>query len=432
MPSAASRAALAGLLLAFAVFPSALPAQRTAPTISADSAAARVRATAELPSVRAALDWLDRNDEAQIAEWIRLTEIPAPSGFEQRRAAYVKAELEKLGLTVTVDSIGNVTSVRRGTGGGPVLVFAAHMDTVHPEDTDVRVRRSGDTLRAPGIFDNTASVANMLAIARALHETNLQTRGDIVYVATVQEEVGLKGMEYWFENTDVKTDLLVALDGGLSSVAYGALGIYWTRYVFTGPGSHTNASAGQPHPARALSDAIRDIYTIRIPEGQGGAVYNVGMLRGGKIFNAIPEEVSFTMDLRSVNPILLDSLDSEIERRVARAADAHGVGWRKEVELRNRAGGTEEMLADRRHHPLVETTIAAYKYMGMRLDSIPAVASGSTDGNIGVVRGIPTVAIGRGRGSGSHTLAEGALASSVLPATKMTLLLAVTMTGVTQ
>lgn len=435
MSVAASRTAVASLLLALTGIPFAAGAQQSQPaaaSAAADSAAARVRAAASIPSVRAALEWLNQNEQAQIEEWIRITEIPAPSGFEQRRGAYVKAELEKLGLAVVVDSMGNVTAVRKGTGGGPVLVFAAHMDTVHPEDTDVRVRRSGDTLSAPGIFDNSASVANMLAIARALHESNVQTRGDIVYVATVQEEVGLLGMEYWFNNTSVDTDLLVSLDGGLSAVAYGALGIYWTRYVFTGPGSHTNSSAGKPHPIRALADAVRDIYTLEIPYGQGGAVYNVGMLQGGKIFNAIPEEASFTMDLRSVNPVLLDSLDREIEQRVARAADAHRVGWRKEVVLRNRAGGTEEMLADRRTHPLVETTIAAHEFAGIKLGPVPAVATGSTDGNIGVVRGIPTVAIGRGHGAGNHTLAERALASSVLPATRMALILAVTMTGVTQ
>lgn len=405
-------------------------AQASAPSPTARAATERVRTVSEHPAVRRALAWLERNEDAQIAEWIRLTEIPAPSRQEQRRAAYVKAELEKLGLTVTVDSIGNVTAVREGVGDGPVLVFAAHMDTVHPEETEVRVRRSGDTLRAPGIFDNSSSVANMLAIARALHETSVRTKGDVVFVATVQEELGLRGMEYWFDHAPVKTDLLVSLDGGLGPVAYGALGIYWTRYVFTGPGSHTNTSAGKPHPVRALADAVRDIYTIEIPYGQGGAVYNVGMLRGGTIFNAIPEEASFTMDLRSVNPVLLDSLDREIESRVARAAEAHGVGWRKEVELRNRAGGTEEMLADRRTHPLVETAIAAHEHVGVRLGPVPAIATGSTDGNVGVVRGVPSIAIGRGRGGDQHTLSEWALASTALPATKIALLIALAMVGI--
>ena len=99
-----------------------------------------------------------------------------------------------------------------------------------------------------------------------------------------------------------------------------------------------------------LADAIRDIYTIEIPDYMGGAVYNVGMLDGGKIFNAIPEEVSFTMDLRSVNPILLNDLDAQIDSAVSRAAAAHNVTWTKEQTLRNRAGGTAQMLEDRREH----------------------------------------------------------------------------------
>ena len=66
---------------------------------------------------------------------------------------------------------------RRGTGGGPTVVFAAHMDTVHPADTDVTVKRHEDgTLHAPGIFDNSASVTNMLYAARALDAAGVRTR----------------------------------------------------------------------------------------------------------------------------------------------------------------------------------------------------------------------------------------------------------------
>ena len=378
---------------------------------------------ASQPSVRDALRWLESNFDSQVAEWIRITEIPGTSKHEQARAAYVKAEMEKEGLAVSVDSIGNVVGVRKGTGNAPSVVFAAHLDTVHPLDTDVKVKRDGEVMRAPGIFDNSASVANMLAVIRALNRVKLQTQGDLVFIGTAQEELGLNGMEYWLR-TNPRPGMVVALDGGLGSIAYGALGIYWTRYSFKGPGSHTNTSAGKPHPARALSDAIRAIYEIRIPEGRGGAVYNVGMLAGGKIFNAIPEEVSFTMDLRSVNPTLLDSLNTEIDARVAKAAAAHKVTWSKEVVTKNAAGGTEEMLRDRRAHSLVQTAIDVHRFLDL---PSTAVASGSTDSNTAVVRGIPSISVGRSRGGDQHTLSEWSDIKSALPATKMVLLLAVSM-----
>lgn len=389
---------------------------------------------AERPAVRDALAHLERDYPAQVEEWIRITEIPGKSEHESARAAYLRAEMEKEGLSVSIDSIGNVIGVREGTGGGPTVVFASHMDTVHPLDTDVTVRRDGEILRAPGIFDNSASVANMLAVIRALNAAEVRTRGDLIFIGTVQEELGLIGMAYWLDHGGAALRgpgkpemLLVAMDGGIGSVNYGALGIYWTRYHFLAEGSHTNTSAGKPHPARALARAIQSIYEIRIPEdAPGGAVYNVGMLAGGKIFNAIPQDVSFTMDLRSVNPTLLDSLNLEIERRVAAAAEAEGVRWSKEEVSRDRAGGTEAQLADRRRHPLVQTAVDAHAFVGI---PSPARATGSTDGNAGVVRGIPTVAVGRGRGGDQHTLQEWAEAESALPATKMILLLAVSMAG---
>jgi acetylornithine deacetylase/succinyl-diaminopimelate desuccinylase-like protein len=411
--------ALVGLGWCVLLLPAGVAAQQTYPTRFSN-------ALVEQPAVRDALRWLEADFPRHVEEWIRITEMPAKSGQEQARSAYVKAQFEALGLTVTIDSIGNVMARRPGTGGGETVVFAAHLDTVHPMDTDVTVKRDGSVLRAPGIFDNSASVANMLAMARALHATGVRTRGDIIFIGTTQEEVGLRGMAWWLDHNPGEADVLVALDGGLPSVNYGALGIYWTRYHFTGEGSHTNTSAGRPHPARALADAIRSIYEIRIPEGRGGAVYNVGMLDGGNIFNAIPQDVSFTMDLRSVNPALLDSLDVEIDRRVTAAARAHNVGWHKETDTRNAAGGTVDMLADRRAHPLVQTALDAHAFAGIRSTAVP---SGSTDSNAGVVRGIPSISIGRSNGGDQHTLSEWSDVDSALPATRIALLIAVAMAG---
>lgn len=275
-------------------------------------------AAAEHPSIRAALQWVEDHFDEQVEEWIRITEMPGTSGHETQRAEYVKQQLEAEGFAVTIDSIGNVIARRTGTGGGETVVLAAHLDTVHPQDTDVTVTRDGDVLRAPGVFDNSASVANMLALARALNRSEVRTRGDLILIGTVQEELGLLGMDYWLAHNEGVADVLIGLDGGLPFVNYGALGIYWTRYRFKGEGSHTNTSPGKPHPARALADAIAAVYGIDIPENMGGAVYNVGMLTGGKVFNAIPQEVAFTVDLRSVNPILLNDLDAQIDSAVGR------------------------------------------------------------------------------------------------------------------
>jgi len=317
-------------------------------------------------TVQDAVQWIDDNYDAQVEEWIRITEIPAKSMFEQERAAYVRAQMEAEGLEVSTDSIGNVTGIRRGAGSGSTIVFAAHMDTVHP----LTVQRDGDILRAPGIFDNSASVANMLATIRALNRAGVRTQGDVIFVATVQEELG---------------------------------------------------------PVRALAEAVDAIYEVEIPEGRGGAVYNIGMIGGGKIFNGIPQDVFFTIDLRSVNPVLLDSLDAEIESRVAAAATAHQVRWDMERVQHMTAGGTEDQLRDQLAHPVVVTAMDIYESLDIPTRAIP---SGSTDGNVGVVRGIPSIAVGRSTGGDQHTLTEYADGNSARDATKAIIYLVAALAGV--
>ena len=256
---------------------------------------------AEARVVRSALDYVGDHFEAQVEEWIRITEIPAPSREEGRRGAHLQARLEMLGLEVETDSIGNVVGFMKGTGGGPTVVFAAHIDTVHPMDTDVTVRRQDGELRAPGIFDNSASVSNMLAAVRAIHASGLKTRGDVYFIGTVQEELGLKGMFHWLDKNPGVADMLVGLDGGLGPVNYGALGIYWSEMHFHAEGAHTLSSRGKPHPARAAAECITSIYDIPLPApGPTSAVYNVGKIRGGLVVNAIPQDVRFTVDLRTV------------------------------------------------------------------------------------------------------------------------------------
>ena len=157
-----------------------------------------------------------------------------------------------------------------------------------------------------------------------------------------------------------------------------------------------------------------------------GAVYNVGMLRGGHVVNAIPEEASFTVDLRTVDPVLLERLDSSIVATCATAAAAESVSFRREWVQRNAAGGTPEQLADRRGHYLVTTAIDVLKHLGWSFGVGPeAVATGSTDANVAVVRGIPAISIGRASGGDQHTLREWADVPSARTGTRQVILLAV-------
>jgi acetylornithine deacetylase/succinyl-diaminopimelate desuccinylase-like protein len=387
------------------------------------------------PEIRKALESVDSRADGIVDEWIRLVEIPAPSGKEQVRAQYIRAEMEKLGLTdIRSDDMSNLSGVRKGTGGGPTVVFAAHMDTVFPAGTDLKVKREGDTLRAPGIGDDTSNLMATLEMFRALNRAGIQTRGDLIFLASVQEELGLLGAKHWLETSGYKPDLFVAVDISSDEVWYGAFRIDQYKFFYTSPGAHTLESRGAPSPAKAVAKAINALYEIPLPPIAPGLdafkvpVLNVGMLGGGTVVNAIPREAWFTVDLRSADSATQDRLQTAVVFTARRIAEQEGVGFRMEQKMGidySRALPPDERL----NHPLVQTALATANHF--RKSGTPLIApadAGSTDANIAVSMGIPAVAVGATIELMPHRLEENAEAGSIVPGIKSLIALAVAAT----
>jgi acetylornithine deacetylase/succinyl-diaminopimelate desuccinylase-like protein len=390
----------------------------------------------ERPDVKQALASIDDRATAIVNEWTKLVEIPAPSKKEQARAAYIKAEMEKLGLAeVKVDDMSNVSGVRKGTGGGPTVVFCAHMDTVFPEGTDVTVKREGDTLRAPGVGDDTSNLMAVLEMFRALDRGGVKTKGDLVFLASVQEELGLLGAKHWLETSGYKPDMFIAVDVGADQVWYGALRITNYQFFYTSPGAHTMESRGAASPARAVAAGIDAVYKVPMPpiaEGLGSfklPVANVGMIGGGTVFNAVPREAWFTVDLRSLDTATQGRLEQAVETAARHAADMEKVGFRMEKKTfldYSHARPRDERL----NSPLVQTALATANHF--RKPGTPAIVPadvGSTDANNAVAMGIPAVAIGAVDESMPHRLEEHADARSIVPGIKSLITLAVALTG---
>ena len=176
-------------------------------------------------TIQSAFRYIESNREAIVQEWIKLTEIPAPSTMEDRRAAYIREQLEAIGVDqIAIDEKGNMIATLKGSGGGPTVALAAHMDTVFNEDTPIKVRREEERLYAPGVGDDTSGCIGLLWAVRALKDAGIQTKGDFLAVFTVEEELGLFGARKFLEDWEDRLDMFVAVDGGLGTMSYGALG----------------------------------------------------------------------------------------------------------------------------------------------------------------------------------------------------------------
>jgi tripeptide aminopeptidase len=400
---------IACVLLSFTLTAAAGFAARQAPTPAA--AVARVLESA---GYQAAVAFLDRTHDQLVSETILLTEIPAPPFKETARGRAFLEMLRQAGLTaVEADAEGNVMGLRRGTApaGGPLLAIAAHLDTVFPEGTDVKVKRTGTRLAAPGISDNTRGLAVLLAVVRAMNDAKIQTSSDILFVGNVGEEGpgDLRGVRYMFQKGKykdrIKTFIAVDGSGGGDDITNGGVGSKRYRATFKGPGGHSYGAFGLVNPAFAMGGASAKIGQIRVPSSPR-TTYSIGVVGGGTSVNSIPFETWMDIDLRSESPVELDKLDKQINALVRQAVDEENVA-RSTVQggitldmklIGDRPSGQTPATA-----PIVQIADAVVIAAGMT----PRHSYSSTDSNIPMSLGIPAITLDSGgRGGRAHALDE--------------------------
>jgi len=342
---------------------------------------------------------------------IELTEIEAPPFKEEKRAKEFSERLKLAGIKkVWIDSIGNVIGFLEGSIGNKNIAIDAHLDTVFPEGTDVKVQIKNDTLFAPGIGDDTRGLAMILTIAETIVNSEIKPVDNILFIGTVGEEgLGdLRGVRYLFKNNEPKIDSWIAIDGGsIGRVNNQALGSYRYEVIFDGPGGHSWGAFGLVNPHHALGAGIKnfvekaDIYTDNGPKTS----YNVGIISGGTSINSIPFKSSMQIDIRSIDPNRLNDMEEILFNSMNKALDEQNAIKRSGPDLKltiNKIGNRPSGKVDE-SVPLIQKTIAATQYMGVE----PRLTIGSTDSNIPISLGLPAVTIGRGgEGGGAHSLDE--------------------------
>jgi acetylornithine deacetylase/succinyl-diaminopimelate desuccinylase-like protein len=359
-------------------------------------------------TVRAALEAARRNEPETIEQQIALCQIPAPPFHEQVRGRELERLFSGRGLRdVRMDKAGNVIGVRPGRAAHPNLVFAAHLDTVFPEGTDVTVARQGSVLKGPGIGDDCRGLAVMLSVIHALDEARVETPGTITFVADVGEEgLGdLRGMKQLFgETLTGQIDKFVSVDGtGLGMVNVG-VGSNRYRVTFKGPGGHSFGAFGMANPIQAMGRAIAKIDAFDVPANPK-TTFNVGRVGGGTSVNAIPFEAWMEVDMRSSDAASLDALDGRFHAAVSQAVEEENRRWngRGPVTVSIQAVGLRPAGQTPPGSPIVETALGASRALGIE----ETLREGSTDANVPMNLGIPAITIsGGGQGTGAHSLKE--------------------------
>jgi tripeptide aminopeptidase len=372
-----------------------------------------VEAVRALPAYKRAVADLDRGHDRFVEDIIALTEIPAPPFGEEKRAAAFRDMLQKAGLSdVRIDAVGNVIARRRGTApaGQPAIVISAHLDTVFPADTDVKVRRTGTRLAAPGIGDDSRGLAALIAYVRALDAGGIKTRHDILFVGTVGEEGqgDLRGVRHLLtkELPTGSVKAFVSMDGlDPARITNGGVGSKRYRIIFRGPGGHSYSAFGIVNPMTAMSRAVVDLYAISLP-ARPKTTYSASVTGGGTSVNSIPNEVFMEFDMRSEDATALVALEKQLLAIVQAAADAENAARSTrdgKVSVEPKVIGDRPAGRTPDDAELVRTAIAASEAAGFA----PALGASSTDSNLPMSLGIPAITMGSGGSGGrAHALDE--------------------------
>ena len=358
------------------------------------------------PAVNTAIDASRMNEPQTIEDQIRFCEVPAPPFKERARAEVVRQAFQQAGLrNVRIDRVGNVLGDRPGMAARPHVVLSAHLDTVFPEETDVKVRRDGAVLRGPGIGDDCRGLAVLVGVVKALRQGNVRTPGSLTFVATVGEEgLGdLRGVKELFASA-MDIDQFVAIDGTGLGVTNVGVGSHRYRVTFKGPGGHSFAAFGLANPIDAMGRAIAKIAEFQVTK-EPKTTFNVGRVGGGTSVNSIPAEAWMEVDMRSSDAAALAALDARFQRAVDTAVTEENDRWRSPGAIM----AIKERVGDRpagstpASSSLVRTAEAVHRALGLPF----GLSESSTDANIPMSLHIPAITIGGGgRGTDAHAITE--------------------------
>ena len=378
---------------------------------------AALRALLADPDVQAAFQALTAGRRWLDDQHLQLCRIPAPTFFEQRRAEWIRDALSGLGWVAHIDRAGNVLAQLPGASPtAPLVALTAHLDTVLapqiPEDVHVDDRQR---MTGPGVSDNGAGLAGLLAVARVLHEFHIYDAlsAQPLLVANVGEEGegNLNGMRYLCRQSPLASRIrsFLVLDGpGTDRITAEALGCRRYEIVVSGPGGHSWSDFGTANPVHALSRAIASFVDVHAPRavsgGSGRHSFNFGVIDGGTTVNAIPASARVKVDLRSEDPVLLEALAQALAEALGDALlveNDRAVTGR--VTAKRKETGNRPWGALPAGSPLLSYIRAVDAELGIRSH----IDCASTDANMPLSLGLPALSIGAGgEGGGAHTTAE--------------------------
>ena len=378
--------------------------------------------------VQSALRSIDAQQDSAAIFLSQIGGIVSPSGKEGDRARVVAARMQAIGLqNVTVDTMPNVVGVIPGRSGKAVVFISTLDDLATVAEQQKAAERppyiDGTRVVGPGV--NTSLVtAAMLTAAEAFIKSGLKPEHDLVFAAVAQEETGLVGMKHLYAAYKDRGIAFVDILGDGQSISYGAIVIHWWKVVGVGPPGHS-LGGGLPNVNQGLARAVDRIFQLPDPVQHASqrTVINMAVLNSGAVFNHKPKTGWFSLDIRSMNPEIVVAIEEKVRTILTKVSSETNIALTMEP-FQLTPGG---QIPGAKDSYLVKTSAAIARYLGIANPRISDL--GSSNMNVSIAGGSPSIGIGGERGGKRGFPDEWADRTVLMRTAKHVLLLAATQGG---
>ena len=361
------------------------------------------------------LTYIDQHQDEAYQLLLELAQIPAPSNHEEKRAAFCQEWLTRQGVKgVYIDEALNVIYPIGATANGPLTVFMAHSDVVFPDTTPLPLKVEDGLIKCPGVGDDTANVAALMTAAKFIAQQGLEPAegGMLLVINSGEEGLGnLKGSRKIMETFGSRVTEFFTLDGVDCAITTGAVGSRRYRVEVLTEGGHSYSKFGNRNAIAYLASLIDSLSMIKMPE-EGKTTQNAGLIQGGTSVNTIAQQAEMLYEFRSDRRENLQLMDEHLQAAVA---FYRAKGAQINVNLigdRPCSGDVDPV----RHQAMMDRTAEAVR---RHFGAEPRFRTASTDCNIPLSLGIPSIGVGCYSGDGAHTREEFVRIDSLLPGLRL-------------
>lgn len=330
----------------------------------------------------------------------RLIAVPSPSREETATADIWEGWLEEHGVTDVHRLHNNVWAVAPGfRADRPTLMLNSHHDTVRPSASYTRdpyeATIEGDRLY--GLGSNDAGGSGVALACTFLDLKDCEHLGvNLIFAITAAEEVmgelGMRAFLPHLADIGLTPDMVFVGEPTAMQPAVAERGLVVLDAVAEGQSGHAARNEGINAIYRAIEDieALRNFSTSRVSDILGPVKVSVTMINAGTQHNVVPDKCTYVVDVRTT-----DAYSNAETVELLRKA----VKW-SSLTPRSTRVHASVIPSD---HPLVRAAV--------RLGREPFVSPTTSD--MALMHSIPSLKMGPGQSSRSHTADEYILISEI-------------------